>query len=284
MADVFISGDAIKGKQGDGYTITFICIGGADEAAARTAVDAYVTASYPTYGGYPYDGKPGVASRLADGAGWEVEITYTPDEEDDSNLAKASWSFSSGGGQVQCFVSPYTVVYDAPDTVYTVSDTTKKFINYDKEAKTIGGCTIPDQGDAATLTIPCAESKTKPNTAIFYNHKYKVNSIAWGVHPANSVLYIGSDASYNPDKKTYSVTHNFWVGKNVTDQTIDTITGVAKDAFDVVDYIYNKVEGSSELEATLTNIKVHKVYYERTFDFGSVLGINPDGSTYVAEE
>ena len=149
------------------------------------------------------------------------------------------------------------------------------------------GATTPDtviigqDGSGAEITVPTQmrsytfnyESGVVTEAAMDYWEDLTgaVNSNPWHLRPAGEVLFLGADGDTTiAADSNSSVTFHFAMNRNKVNQTIGSISGIAKQGHDLID-IHTKTEviGSQDVQ-TEKYVYIQRVY-ER-LDFATFLG------------
>ena len=200
-----------------------------------------------------------VSERLTEND-WKVEVNY----------ASAEKSGSSGGSGSGSSSNESTYNFDisagTKKIIYPVSH--KKTYPADAEAPSAG---IND-GEGTEIIMPVGHfsethymSNAKCTAA--YRKKVtkmvgKINSSAFKGYAAGEVLFMGASGSKTGNDK-WQVTFNFSVNSAQSNLTIGNITGVSKDAWDIIWAQYTEEENSDKTEIVK---KVKAVHVEQVYE------------------
>ena len=268
-------------KAASNYQKSYKVFGTTDDVVLHAEINTKVTAElaywqYPGVTGMQLRAEQYSVSYLGDDA-WQVTISYSKDgAEDGTDPLKRSRSFDTTGG-TQHITQAYSVgsgssldfEYRFPSSATNMS----------------GAIGVDDNGvngvDVVTPQLQWQESYDVPNAYVTNSWIRSVagvtgttNNASFRGFEAGEVLFMGCSGSQEWDDQKgrgpWSLSFRFVASKNVTNQTIGSITGISKRGHD---YLWVLYEGSVLGSALLKRPKavyVSKVYKDSDF---SGLGI-----------
>jgi hypothetical protein len=268
-------------KAASNYQKSYKVFGTTDDVELHTSINSKVTAElaywqYPGVTGMQLRAEQYSVSYLGDDA-WQVTISYSKDgAEDGTDPLKRSRSFDTTGG-TQHITQAYSVgsgssldfEYRFPSSATNMS----------------GAIGVDDNGvngvDVVTPQLQWQESYDVPNAYVTNSWIRSVagvtgttNNASFRGFEAGEVLFMGCSGSQEWDDQKgrgpWSLSFRFVASKNVTNQTIGSITGISKRGHDYLWVLYEGAVSGSTLLKRPKAVYVSKVYKDSDF---SGLGI-----------
>jgi hypothetical protein len=273
-------------KAASSYTKSYKIFGTADDTVLHAAINAEISANgrywqYPGVAGMQLMAESYSVSYLGDNA-WQLQISYSKDgAEDGTNPLKRARSFDTTGG-TQHITQACSV--GSGGTL----DFEKR---YPSSATNMSGAIGVDSNgvngvDIVVPQLQWQESYDVPNayvTAAYVRGMAGItgttNNATFRGFDAGEVLFLGCSGSQEWDdqkgKGPWSLSYRFVASKNVTGQTIGSISGVEKKGHEYLWVRYEDSVSGSSLIKQPKAVYVSKVYKDSDF---SLLGL---GTGYV---
>jgi hypothetical protein len=268
-------------KAASNYQKSYKVFGTTDDVVLHAEINTKVTAElaywqYPGVTGMQLRAEQYSVSYLGDDA-WQVTISYSKDgAEDGTDPLKRSRSFDTTGG-TQHITQAYSVgsggsldfEYRFPSSATNMSGA----IGMDSNG--VNGV------DVVTPQLQWQESYDVPNAYVTNSWIRSVagvtgttNNASFRGFEAGEVLFMGCSGSQEWDDQKgrgpWSLSFRFVASKNVTNQTIGSITGISKRGHDYLWVLYEDAVSGSALLKRPKSVYVSKVYKDSDF---SLLGI-----------
>lgn len=258
-------------KAASSYQKSYKVFGTTDDVVLHAEINSYVTASlaywqYPGVTGMQLRADQYSVSYLGDDA-WQVTITYSKDgAEDGTEPLKRARSFDTTGGTQHITQAQAERKYGGgPDQQSAIA----------VDSNGVNGV------DIVVPQLQWQESYDVPNayvTSAWIRGVAGVtgttNAATFRGFEAGEVLFVGCSGSQEWDDQKgrgpWSLSFRFVASKNVTGQTIGTISGVEKKGHEYLWVRYEDAEDSNTLLKRPKHVYVNRVYRES--DFG-LLGI-----------
>jgi hypothetical protein len=271
-----------KGKKAQStYTKSYKIFGTADDTVLHTAINAEISAygkywQYPGVSGMQLMAESYSVSFLGDNA-WQLTISYSKDGVDDgTEPLKRSRSFDTTGG-TQHITQACSVG----------SGGTLDFENrFPSSATNMSGAIGVDSNgvNGVDIVVPQLQWQEQYDVPNVYVSSAWIRGVAGVTGTTNNasfrgfeageVLFIGCSGSQEWDdqrgKGTWSLSFRFVASKNVTGQTIGSISGISKKGHDYLWVRYEDAVSGSTLLKQPKAVYVSKVYKDSDF---SLLGI-----------
>jgi hypothetical protein len=271
-----------KGKKAQStYTKSYKIFGTADDTVLHTAINAEISAygkywQYPGVSGMQLMAESYSVSFLGDNA-WQVTISYSKDGVDDgTEPLKRSRSFDTTGG-TQHITQACSVG----------SGGTLDFENrFPSSATNMSGAIGVDSNgvNGVDIVVPQLQWQEQYDVPNVYVTSAWIRGVAGVTGTTNNasfrgfeageVLFIGCSGSQEWDdqrgKGTWSLSFRFVASKNVTGQTIGSISGISKKGHEYLWVRYEDAVSGSSLLKQPKAVYVSKVYKDSDF---SSLGI-----------
>jgi hypothetical protein len=273
-------------KAASSYTKSYKIFGTADDTVLHAEINAEISANgrywqYPGVAGMQLMAESYSVSYLGDNA-WQLQISYSKDgAEDGTNPLKRARSFDTTGG-TQHITQACSV--GSGGTL----DFEKR---YPSSATNMSGAIGVDSNgvngvDIVVPQLQWQESYDVPNayvTAAYVRGMAGItgttNNATFRGFDAGEVLFLGCSGSQEWDdqkgKGPWSLSYRFVASKNVTGQTIGSISGVEKKGHEYLWVRYEDAVSGSSLIKQPKAVYVSKVYKDSDF---SLLGL---GTGYV---
>jgi hypothetical protein len=273
-------------KAASSYTKSYKIFGTADDTVLHAEINAEISANgrywqYPGVAGMQLMAESYSVSYLGDNA-WQLQISYSKDgAEDGTNPLKRARSFDTTGG-TQHITQACSV--GSGGTL----DFEKR---YPSSATNMSGAIGVDSNgvngvDIVVPQLQWQESYDVPNayvTAAYVRGMAGItgttNNATFRGFDAGEVLFLGCSGSQEWDdqkgKGPWSLSYRFVASKNVTGQTIGSISGVEKKGHEYLWVRYEDSVSGSSLIKQPKAVYVSKVYKDSDF---SLLGL---GTGYV---
>lgn len=239
----------------------YFCSGVSDSLSVRAIAIGATPSIIAATGGFLYRGDIRVSPEATDH--WEVEIPYTPPEQ---NKPPGSWrlSFDTTGGTFHIDTSLATVAKfpnDATDF--------KQLINV--EGATVHGTDIVIPALKITVNFKHPMGVISlPHIKNLARYTGRMNNAQFLTFAAKEVLFLGATGAEGSDTET-EVAYQFAMSENVTGLSIGDIAGIAKAGHDIYWVAHeNAVDGNDKPGRKPKAIYVEKVYQE--VNLASVLG------------
>jgi hypothetical protein len=268
-------------KAASNYQKSYKVFGTTDDVELHTSINSKVTAElaywqYPGVTGMQLRAEQYSVSYLGDDA-WQVTISYSKDgAEDGTDPLKRSRSFDTTGG-TQHITQAYSVGSGSSlDFEYRFpSSATNMSGAIGMDGNGVNGV------DVVTPQLQWQESYDVPNAYVTNSWIRSVagvtgttNNASFRGFEAGEVLFMGCSGSQEWDDQKgrgpWSLSFRFVASKNVTNQTIGSITGISKRGHDYLWVLYEDAVSGSALLKRPKAVYVSKVYKDSDF---SGLGI-----------
>lgn len=265
----------LEGEQatvGDNPTVSkrFYVTGAADQAAAISAVVASAPATVSFSGTTLYRLNRSVEN--VDDKNYLVTVQYgnNPQSSDagGGSPPTATYEFNTAGGSETMFVSLQT-----KQSVGITGFTPPAFAN---------GINVSSDGaQGVSRTVPVynfthtryyADSSVNATfKANLFNCTGKVNDASWGGFNAGEVLFLGARGSFQASGY-WEIQFNFSALPNITNATVGPFSGVTKNGWDYLWFLYDNTEDTNASRVVKRPVAcyVEKIYDRATFS--SLLG------------
>ena len=262
-----IEGTEVTTGASPSVTLKYFVDGAASENAA---LDAVLSACPSTYNGMPRQSRS--AEPISD-TKYLVTARYSPQESNDQGTTgsappESSYEFSTGGGSETMFVSLSTKQRvalpggpPAPDFHSGVNVTN-------------------DGPQGVERTVPIFNfSETHFKTAAAVSNSYvstlfaltgTVNNAAFRGFAAGEVLFLGARGSKRGVNGDWEITYSFAASPNVTGGTIGGFTGINKDGWD---YLWFLFEDKEDPNAEKVVRRPRAAYVEQIYKRGGFAGL-----------